>query len=95
LFVSRNTDRIQCPPWGLLGGADGMTNLTLIRRNGKQEKLPGKFSHLLVKPGEVVTFLTAGGGGYGPRSQRDANALKRDMALGYVSQEKAKSDYTE
>jgi N-methylhydantoinase B len=89
LFVSRNTDRIQCPPWGLLGGADGMTNLTLIRRNGKQEKLPGKFSHLLVKPGEVVTFLTAGGGGYGPGSQRDANALKRDMALGYVSQEKA------
>jgi N-methylhydantoinase B len=95
LFVSRNTDRIQCPPWGLSGGADGMTNLTLIKRNGKEEKLPGKFSHLPVKPGEVVIFLTAGGGGYGPGSQRDANALKRDIALGYVSQEKAKNDYSE
>ena len=95
LFVSRNTDRIQCPPWGLLGGADGMTNLTLIKRNGKEEKLPGKFSHLLVKPGEVVTFLTAGGGGYGPASQRDADALRRDIALGYVSEEKAKRDYSE
>jgi N-methylhydantoinase B len=95
LFVSRNTDRIQCPPWGLSGGADGMTNLTLIRRNGKEEKLPGKFSHLLVKPGEIVTFLTAGGGGYGPASQRDADALRRDIALGYVSQEKANKDYSE
>jgi N-methylhydantoinase B len=93
LFVSRNTDRIQCPPWGLLGGAEGMTNLTLIKRNGKEEKLPGKFSHLLVKPGEIVTFLTAGGGGYGPASQRDADALKRDITLGYVSEKKAKRDY--
>ncbi len=93
LFVSRNTDRIQCPPWGLLGGTEGMTNRTLIKRNGKLEQLPGKFSHLLVKPGESVTFLTAGGGGYGPASQRDAEALKRDMALGYVSKQKAKKDY--
>ena len=93
LFVSRNTDRIQCPPWGLLGGAEGMTNLTLIKRNGKVEQLPGKFSHLLVKPGETVTFLTAGGGGYGPASQRDANAVKRDIVLGYVSTEKANRDY--
>lgn len=93
LFVSRNTDRIQCPPWGLLGGAEGMTNLTLIKRNGKEEKLPGKFSHLLVKPGETVTFLTAGGGGYGPASQRAAEAVRRDIVLGYVSQEKANRDY--
>jgi N-methylhydantoinase B len=93
LFVSRNTDRIQCPPWGLLGGAEGMTNLTLIRRNGKQEQLPGKFSHLLVKPGETVTFLTAGGGGYGPASQRDADAVRRDIGLGYISEEKANRDY--
>ena len=93
LFVSRNTDRIQCPPWGLLGGAEGMTNITLIQRNGKQEQLPGKFSHLLVKPGETVTFLTAGGGGYGPPSQRDADAVRRDLGLGYISKERVDRDY--
>ncbi len=92
-FVSRNTDRIQCPPWGLAGGGEGLSNLTLLRRNGGQEKLPGKFSHLLVKPGETVTFLTAGGGGYGPASQRDADAIRRDINLGYVSKEKADKDY--
>jgi len=93
LFVSRNTDRIQCPPWGLSGGSEGMTNLTFIKRNGKEEKLPGKFSHLPVKPGESITFLSAGGGGYGPASKRDPDALRRDMALGYVSPEKANTDY--
>jgi N-methylhydantoinase B len=86
LYVTRNTDRIECPPWGLLGGREGLTNLTLIERNGQEEKLPGKFSHLLVRAGEAVTFLTAGGGGYGDPSDRDAIAVKRDVALGYVSE---------
>ena len=85
LYVSRNTDRIQCSPWGLLGGEEGKTNQTLIRRDGKEETLPGKFSHLLVRPGDTVTFLTAGGGGYGNPVERDPTALKRDFVLGYVS----------
>jgi N-methylhydantoinase B len=85
LYVSRNTDRIQCPPWGLLGGKEGKTNQTSIKRNGKEEILPGKFSHLLVRPGETVSFLTAGGGGYGAASDRDRAAIERDIELGYVS----------
>jgi N-methylhydantoinase B len=85
LYVSRNTDRIQCPPWGLLGGEEGKTNQTLIRRDGKEETLPGKFSHLLVRPADTVTFLTAGGGGYGNPAEREPAALKRDFVLGYVS----------
>ena len=92
-FLSRNTDRIQCPPWGLLGGAEGAVNETIIQRNGTEEKLPGKFSHLLVRPGETVTFLTAGGGGYGKPAERDTGAVTRDIELGYVSRLKAKKDY--
>ncbi len=95
LFVSRNTDRIQCPPWGLSGGEQAATNATLIQRNGKEEILPGKFSHLLVRPAETVTFLTAGGGGHGDPADRDTTAVKRDVALGYVSEEQAKQDYGE
>jgi N-methylhydantoinase B len=94
VLVSRNTDRIQCPPWGLMGGKEGLTNQTLIERNGKQETLPGKFSHLLVKPGETVIFLTAGGGGYGDPSQRDQSALERDVALGYVSAKASRDTYS-
>jgi N-methylhydantoinase B len=92
-FLSRNTDRIQCPPWGLLGGEQGAVNETLVQRNGKNEKLPGKFSHLLVHPDETVTFLTAGGGGYGDPAERDGKSVQRDVELGYVSPERAKKDY--
>jgi N-methylhydantoinase B len=91
-FLSRNTDRIQCPPWGLLGGAAAMVNETRVDRNGKEEVLPGKFSHLLVHPGETVTFFTAGGGGYGDPAERDVAAVKRDVELGYVSKAKAERD---
>ena len=93
-YLSRNTDRIKCPPWGLLGGEQGAVNETIIQRNGKAEKLPGKFSHLLVHPGETVTFLTAGGGGYGKPSERDGSAIKRDIALGYISKEQAEKKYS-
>ncbi|HEY7716816.1 MAG TPA: hydantoinase B/oxoprolinase family protein [Candidatus Binatia bacterium] len=85
-FLSRNTDRIKCPPWGLLSGAPGAVNETRIRRNGREETLPGKFSHLPVGRGETVTFLTAGGGGYGDPSQRDPESVRRDVELGFVSQ---------
>jgi N-methylhydantoinase B len=93
IFVTRNTDRMKCRPWGLFGGSEGQTNQTLLARNGTHEMLPGKFSHLLVHPNEMVTFLTAGGGGYGAPSGRDSSAVKRDIALGYVSEEKASQDY--
>ena len=94
-FLSRNTDRIKCPPWGLLGGAEGAVNETIIQRDGKAERLPGKFSHLSVHPGETGTFLTAGGGGYGKPEERDLKAIKRDIDLGYVSENRAKELYSE
>jgi N-methylhydantoinase B len=93
-YLSRNTDRIKCPPWGLLGGEEGAVNETIIQRNGKEEKLPGKFSYLLVCPGQTVTFLTAGGGGYGKPSERDISDVKRDVALGYISKEHAEKVYS-
>jgi N-methylhydantoinase B len=77
----------------LLGGGDGATNQTVIERAGKQETLPGKFSHLLVHPGETVTFLTAGGGGYGQPEKRAAVAIKRDIDLGYLSEARGRQDY--
>jgi N-methylhydantoinase B len=92
-FLSRNTDRIKCPPWGLLGGAQGAVNETIIQRNGNTEVLPGKFSHLLVRRGESVTFLTAGGGGYGDPSMRDTASVNRDVELGYVSKQQASESY--
>jgi N-methylhydantoinase B len=77
----------------LLGGAQGAVNETIIQRNGNTEVLPGKFSHLLVRRGESVTFLTAGGGGYGDPSMRDTASVNRDVELGYVSKQQASESY--
>ena len=42
-----------------------------------------------------MTFLTAGGGGHGDPASRDVTAVKRDVALGYVSEARATHDYVE
>jgi len=58
--VTLLTERRCHPPWGLHGGESGAKAANYL--NGKP--LPGKCS-LLVKPGDVLTMVTAGGGGYG------------------------------
>jgi N-methylhydantoinase B len=93
LRVSRNTDRLQCPPWGLRGGAEGATNQTYLERDENRQTLPGKFSHLPLNKGESVIFLTAGGGGYGAARNRAPAAVKRDLELGYISRDGAARDY--
>ena len=58
--VTLLTERRTVSPWGLLGGEPGGAGQNLL--NGKQ--LPPKVS-LQVKPGDRLTIMTPGGGGYG------------------------------
>jgi N-methylhydantoinase B len=46
-----------------------------------------------IAAGERVRIMTGGGGGYGPPTERDAEAIRRDLAEGYVSAEAAHRDY--
>jgi N-methylhydantoinase B len=43
--------------------------------------------------GDRISFVSAGGGGYGDPFQRDPTAVEQDVQYGYVSIEKAKLDY--
>ncbi|MCK4410675.1 hydantoinase B/oxoprolinase family protein, partial [Candidatus Bipolaricaulota bacterium] len=43
--------------------------------------------------GEVVSFQTGGGGGYGSPHERDPKKVLKDVANGYVSLERAKEEY--
>ena len=47
----------------------------------------------ILAPGDRLTTLEAGGGGYGDPRQRDREALARDIAQGFVSSERARADY--
>jgi N-methylhydantoinase B len=63
--VTLLADRRQRGPWGLAGGKDGAAgSATVIRNDGAQEKMPGKFSTRLRK-GERIRIETPGGGGWG------------------------------
>jgi N-methylhydantoinase B len=42
-----------------------------------------------LKPGEVLTIESAGGGGYGDPITRPADAMRRDTEDGYISEEEA------
>jgi N-methylhydantoinase B len=81
-----NCDRTRDPPWGLHGGMPAATNCAIIRRAADgSERVVYKATEIEIEAGDTVTFLTAGGGGYGDPKARDPQAVSRDIAEGVVS----------
>jgi len=78
--VRVDISRVLSAPWGLQGGGEGGRaavqlhgGITLDHGNGA------------MGPGDVLEILTAGAGGYGPQTERDAAAVTRDIAEGRIS----------
>jgi N-methylhydantoinase B len=72
-------------PPGVLGGLDGAPNVVRIHRNGRvtvPEHL-SKDQGIAMQAGDRVEVMTPGGGGYGDPLTRDAEAVARDVRLGY------------
>jgi len=88
------TDRVKyTPPWGLFGGKPGNTNITVVYRNDGSEERWRKISNLPIAKGEVISFQTGGGGGYGSPLERDPKKVLRDAIDGYVSLAKTREEY--
>ncbi len=67
--VTLLADRRQRGPWGLHGGADGLTgNTSLVRLDGSTESLPGK-TNVRLRRGERIRIESPGGGGWGRTSR--------------------------
>jgi N-methylhydantoinase B len=63
--VTLLADRRQRGPYGLAGGVDGSPGrTTILRRDGIEEKIPGKAS-VHMKAGEKIRIESPGGGGWG------------------------------
>jgi len=80
--------RFRYPPEGLFGGKPGSKAQFLV--NG----IPGNpYGLTQLKPGDVVVMDAAGGGGYGDPLERDPDMVRDDVIQGYVTVEKARSEY--
>jgi N-methylhydantoinase B len=86
-----NLERLTDPPWGLHGGRPGAVNLAVITRANGEESEVKKETEIELQAGDRVTFLTAGGGGYGEPSERAGEAIARDLAEGFISPEGAEA----
>ncbi len=90
--VIRRYDKSRFPPAGLAGGKVGC-GARFVIRVGTAQEAPMPSGRYEMQAGERFLLQSAGGGGYGDPRQRDAAALARDMAEGYVSAAGAKKDY--
>lgn len=76
--------RTEFPPRGVRGGHPG--GLREIRVNGETVHPKGRY---LLAPGDRLTLLEAGGGGFGDPRRRDRAALRRDVEQGFVTAKSA------
>jgi len=82
-------DRLRHPARGRRGGMDGAPT-TLAQDDGQAMKGKGK---QFVPHGRKVVMAFPGGAGYGALADRDRAAIRRDLALGYITQAAARSIY--
>ena len=92
--VSIHDDRWLTYPWGILGGPPGKRSEKILKRaDGTEQRLPSKCDEVEVKPGDMLVYRTAGGGGWKDPLDRAAELVDSDVAKGLISADKAKNEY--
>jgi N-methylhydantoinase B len=86
--IALQAGRFKYAPQGLFGAGPGvMAKFMVNEKDGDPSGLT------LCQNGDVIQFLSAGGGGYGDAFERDPEIVEQDVINGYVSIEKAREDY--
>lgn len=88
--VTLLADREFHPALGIAGGRPGAPAAASLGLASKPVNLKGRFN---LPPGESVSLMFAGGGGFGDPAERDRERVLRDVALGFVSPDAAQRDY--
>jgi N-methylhydantoinase B len=92
-FVTCTVERTQSPPWGLFGGLPGRPNAAAVRTPDGMRHRIGKVTRYKLPRGSTFEIYCGGGGGYGDPSDRDREAVLRDLQEGYISDEHAHEFY--
>jgi len=82
-------DRQKLVPWGLAGGEDGTPGINLLTRgDAPAERLPGKIV-VDIGTGDLWSYTTASGGGWGAKQERDPESVAHDLLEGKLSPARA------
>ncbi len=90
--IAIHDDRWFVPPWGVNGGHPGMrAKKVLERADGRTEIVGNKIEDVEVKAGDLLHFITWGGGGWGDPLERDPETVGLEIRQGLVTPEGAKA----
>jgi len=85
-------ERTQSRPWGLFGADGGAKGRTLLFSDGETERLHAKGTYTLSR-GDTISFQVSGSGGYGDPTDRDPEAVRRDVEKEYITPDEAREAY--
>ncbi|MFG1946272.1 hydantoinase B/oxoprolinase family protein [Nonomuraea sp. NPDC048826] len=89
--IAIHDDRWLTYPWGVNGGEPGARGRKWIdRADGGKEILPSKVHDVPVKPGDVLHFVTWGGGGWGDPLARDPGLVGLEVKRGLLTADGAR-----
>ncbi|HEX2160214.1 MAG TPA: hydantoinase B/oxoprolinase family protein [Thermoleophilaceae bacterium] len=92
--MSYSCDRARSITWGIGGGLPSNPHGVWLDPDGPERHYLGAwFASMPAAKGTTFTRPSAGGGGYGDPLERDPNAVREDVADGYVTIERAAKDY--
>jgi N-methylhydantoinase B len=87
-------DRARSITWGIDGGLPSIPHGVWLNKSTDTERFLGAvFADVAVGSGDTFTRPSAGGGGFGDPLERDPEAVREDVADGYVTVERALKDY--
>lgn len=89
--ISIHDDRWFTKPWGVNGGEPGgRSRKWLERADGSREMLPSKCDNVRVQKGDLLHYVTWGGGGWGDPYDRDPQLVATEVRRGLVTREGAR-----
>jgi len=93
IVTARGMDRFRLRPYGRNGAEPGTLGDTVINPDSAYPRRIGKIDILKLEAGDVVRIIAPGGGGYGDPMARESDAVKRDVANGFVTDAQAREVY--
>jgi N-methylhydantoinase B len=94
-FMTHESDRNEDVPWGIFGGQPGHCSKVELKKTstGEVRYQPAKFSGLRTDIGDVITYYSPVGGGYGNPLERDPGKVLDDVLDEFIDAEHARDAY--